>query len=137
LLGDGLRRRWEPDVRDARGRDVIHLAHQEVVPPAILLPRLPVETLSLRDAARAFKIQSKTHDHVFTVQMIHSRQDRTWNRTCPDAKLDERPRRTRNRDKDKCLLAMFFCTRCCSSSCALEEDDGDWWVQLVCLARYL
>jgi hypothetical protein len=38
LLGDGLRRWWEPGVRDARGGDVIHLTHQEVVPPAVLLP---------------------------------------------------------------------------------------------------
>jgi hypothetical protein len=46
LLADGLRRRWEPDVRDAGGGDVIDLGHQEVVPTAIMLPRLPVETLS-------------------------------------------------------------------------------------------
>ena len=57
LLGDGLRRRWEPDVRDAGGSDVVHLAHQEVVPPAILLPRLPVETLSQNS-----KLSPEKHD---------------------------------------------------------------------------
>ncbi|CAM0943928.1 unnamed protein product [Alopecurus aequalis] len=60
LLGDGVRRRWEPDLRDAGGGDVVHLAQQEVVPPAALLPRLPVETLSSRDAARTLRTQYKT-----------------------------------------------------------------------------
>ncbi len=45
LLADRVRRRREPDVGDAGCGDVVHLAHQEVVPPAILLPRLPVESL--------------------------------------------------------------------------------------------
>ncbi|KAM3244174.1 hypothetical protein ACQJBY_055848 [Aegilops geniculata] len=59
LLGDGLRRRGEPHVRDAGGGDVVHLAHQEVVPSAIVLPRLPVETLPHAQ----LKTQSKTkHD---------------------------------------------------------------------------
>jgi hypothetical protein len=45
LLGEGVRRRWEPDVGDAGLGDVIHLALQEVVPSPVLLPRLPVEAL--------------------------------------------------------------------------------------------
>ena len=32
-------------MRDAGGGDVVDLPHQEVVPPAALLPRLPVERL--------------------------------------------------------------------------------------------
>jgi hypothetical protein len=46
LLGDGVGRRWEPDVGDARTGDVLHLAHQRVIPSSVLLPRLPVEALT-------------------------------------------------------------------------------------------
>ena len=53
LGGDGVRRRREPDVRDAGGGDVVDLPHQEVVPPAALLARLPVERL--RHGAQFFQ----------------------------------------------------------------------------------
>jgi hypothetical protein len=43
--GDGVRRWRQPDVRDSCGGDVIDLPHHHVVPPAALLPRLPVEPL--------------------------------------------------------------------------------------------
>lgn len=45
LRGDGVRRRRQPDVRDAGGDDVVDLPHQQVVPPSALPPRLPVEPL--------------------------------------------------------------------------------------------
>ena len=45
LLGERVRRRREPDMSDAGLGDVVHLAHQEVVPSSVLLPRLPVEAL--------------------------------------------------------------------------------------------
>ena len=40
-----MRRRRQPDVGDSGGGDVVDLAHHHVVPPAALLPRLPVEAL--------------------------------------------------------------------------------------------
>ena len=55
LGGDGVRRRREPDVRDAGGGDVVDLPHQEVVPPAALLPRLPVEPLNQLNSFRECK----------------------------------------------------------------------------------
>uniref|UniRef100_J3MY47 Uncharacterized protein n=1 Tax=Oryza brachyantha TaxID=4533 RepID=J3MY47_ORYBR len=45
LRRDGVRRRREPDVRDPGRGDVVDAAMEEVVPPALLLPRLPVEPL--------------------------------------------------------------------------------------------
>ena len=55
LGGDGVRRRREPDVRDAGGGDVVDLPQQEVVPPAALLPRLPVEPLNQLNSFRECK----------------------------------------------------------------------------------
>ena len=45
MLGKGVRRQWEPDVRDAGGGDVVHLAHQEVVASPVLLLGFPFEAL--------------------------------------------------------------------------------------------
>ena len=45
FIGDGVRWRRQPDVGDSDGGDVVHLPHHLVVPPAALIPRLPVETL--------------------------------------------------------------------------------------------
>lgn len=45
LRRDGVRGRWEPDVRDAGAGDVAHLVLEHVVPTTLLLPRVPVKTL--------------------------------------------------------------------------------------------
>jgi hypothetical protein len=58
LLGDGMGRRWEPDVGDARAGDVLNLAHQRVVPSSVLLPRLPIEALiTERDKLKLNSVQ--------------------------------------------------------------------------------
>jgi hypothetical protein len=110
LLGDGLRRWWEPDVRDARGGDVIYLAHQEVVPPAILLPRLPVETLR----ATELKTQSKTWSQYLRAEDNSCRVQSTesTDTILPETGLARRPSWTTGRGGRGTGIGTSACPPC-------------------------
>ena len=87
-------------MRDAGGGDVVDLPHQEVVPTAALLPRLPVERLHDYELS----ILLVSHKEIQQANTYHGIEcvSVTWNRTWPDAS----PRRRSKDRQQRCLFPI-------------------------------